>query len=395
MLDRVAVCPSCQTKLVIPPGCSDCHVRCGQCRCRFRLPKIVPVTDDRIASWLWDEQPGEDYAESADGDEAGYQSAEESLEEQLDRAVRETPSSGDTMVVPAISQHEGDVGMRIVKFSSREAVLEFPARRLEDPRFRCAMPRQCLRCGQRNHLRAHVIIFTPELRDSFSIEEEHQAGGMVLSNTEVRGLTGEQILSRLPKVPNIPPPGNLPMPYWVCDMCTAVGMIGGQINVNPETRKGTCRLRIRSLRAAEQFMVAAGAGESEDHDAIKAKLDAQEENPWDDLPETVQHRVKQWYKPHDSERFVAYVADRDRARTEDGMAGILITTDRLIYHQAYRHDESSIHEAAELTLAMAGPKGDLSLRTPGWQVKRMRVDRDGVKTLRRGLFKSSAKAHWK
>jgi hypothetical protein len=218
---------------------------------------------------------------------------------------------------------------------------------------------------------------------------------MVLSNAEVRGLTGEQILARLPKVPNVPPPGDQPMPYWVCDMCTAVGLVSGQINVNPETRKGICRLRIRSLRAAEQFMAAAGAGDTEDHDTIKAKLDAQEENPWDDLPETVQHRIKQWYKPHSKERFVAYVADRDRARTEDGMAGILLTTDRMIYHQAYRHEEIPIQESAELALSMAGPKGDLSIRTPQWKVKRMRLDRDGVKTLRRGLFKSSAKAHWK
>jgi hypothetical protein len=351
------------------------------------------VTDDRIASWLWDERE-EDLEQESPATE-GYSSAEETLDEELERAVRGSLSAGDTMIAAAISPDEDNAGLRLVKLSSREALLEFPASRLDDVRFRCAMPRQCLRCGQRNHLRAHVIIFTPELRDSFSLEEEHAAGAMVLSNAEVRGLTGEQILARLPKVPNVPPPGDLPMPYWVCDMCTAVGLVGGQINVNPETRQGICRLRIRSLRAAEQFMAAAGAGETSDHDAIQAKLDAQEENPWDDLPETVQHRIHQWYKARDGERFVAYVPDRDRARTEDGMAGILLTTDRMIYHQSYRHDETPIHEPAEFALSMAGPKGDLSVRTPGWRVKRMRLDRDGIKTLRRGLFKSCAKAHWK
>jgi hypothetical protein len=299
------------------------------------------------------------------------------------------------MIAPAISQDEHDAGLRLVKFSSREALLEFPAGRLEDPHFRCAMPRMCLRCGQRNHLRAHVIIFTPELRDSFSLEEEHAAGGLVLSDKEVRGLTSEQILARLPKVPNVPPPGDLPMPYWVCDMCTAVGLVSGQINVNPETHKGICQLRIHSLRAAEQFMAAAGAGETPDHDALQHKLDAQDENPWDDLPETIQHRIKQWYQPRQEERFVAYVPDRDRSRTEDGMAGILLTTDRMIYHQSYRHDEMSIHQPAELVLSMAGPKGDLRVRTPEWEVKRMRLDRDGIKILRRGLFKASANAHWK
>jgi len=334
------------------------------------------------------------FTETESGHLADPDDRELSIDEELEKAVQASVSSGDTMIAAAVSTAtEGDK-LRLVKLSGREALFEFATSRLEDPNFRCAMPRQCLRCGTRSHLRAHVIVYAPEMVDSLSLEQEHLAGAMTLSDKEVRGLTGEQVLSRLPKVPNVPSPGDLPMPYWVCDMCTGAGLLFGQINVNRETKKGYCRLRIHSLRVAEEFMVAAGAGGTPSHEALKEKLDAQRQYPWDNLSETVQHRLKQWYKPTGDERFVAYVPDRDRARTEDGMAGILLSTHRMIYHQAYRHEECEIDQSIELALAMAGPKGDLTIKTPHWNVKRMRLDRDGTKTLRRGLYLCRAKANW-
>ncbi len=393
---RHAVCPKCKSILAVPPGCCDCHVRCGQCRSRFRLPRRIRTTEDAIASWLMEEEGHPSHTPEGDAVLEGIDRPSE--QEEFDEAIRQSPAAvqGDTRIAPAISTVEDSTHqVRLVRLTNHSALFEFPASRLEDPRFRCAMPRECLSCNTRSHLKAHVIIYTPELRDSLSLEEEYQAGGMVLSDAEVRGLTGEQVLARLPRVPNVPYPGSLPMPYWICDMCSGQNAVRAQINVNSETGQGWCQLQIRNLTASEAFIVAAGGSGTPGHESLKRKLEAREEQPWVNLPEAVRHRIEQWFKPQRGEQFFGYSPDRDRSRTEDGVSGLVVTSERLIYHTNYRHEECDVHEAFKLTLSMSGPRGELGIRAPHWEVKRIRLDRDGVKRLRRSLYLARSHAVWR
>ena len=369
------MCPRCKSVLAIPPGCGDCFARCGQCRFKFRLPQQTAVTDEAIAGWL--SEP----AEIDESVKAGVERAEPS-------AVSEE-SSGQTVVLPAIT---GEI--RLVKVDRRGALFEFPASRLLEKPFRCTMPRRCLRCGTRVHLHAHVIIFAHQLTDSVSLEAEHSAGSLRLSEKEVRDLSCEDVIARLPRVPNVPAPGDLPMPYWLCDMCSSAGVISGQIQVSSTTGKGKCRLLIRNLRGAEEFLMAAGGRDTDSCAELKKWIDATEENPWDTVPLVIQHRLEQWFKPDRGEHFVTYVPDRDYMRTEDGMAGLVISDRRLIYHRQTRHREAGVTEPLELQLATGGGKGSLRIKTAEWEVKHIALDRDGIDRLRRGLVQAKFQAVW-
>jgi len=284
--------------------------------------------------------------------------------------------------------------LRLLKFGDSGALLEFPAERLKESCFRCAIPRRCLRCGARSHLLAHLIVYAPQLVDNMSLEAEHAAGQLVLREDEIRDMSSDQMLDRLPLVPNVPPPGNLPMPYWVCDMCSGAGLISGQIQVNSSTGKGWCRLRIRNLRRAEEFMEAAGAKDTKGYDVLHSHLEASEENPWEQLPSVIQHRLEQWFKPAGGEQFMAYVPDRDRVRTEDGMSGLLISNHRLIYHSRLRHSESTIDKPLKLATSSNAGKIVLRLDTQAWQIKHLVLDRDGLNLLRRSLTIGSFKSVW-
>ena len=261
-------------------------------------------------------------------------------------------------------------------------------------KFRCAMPRRCVRCGARAHLDAHVIIYAPRLSDSFSLEAEHATGRLAVSGHNLHDLPSEQLLSRLPEVPNVPAPGNLPMPYWLCDMCTGAGMISGQIQVNSATGKGACRLLIHNPRRAEEFLIAVGGKSTHDHTELSQRITATAENPWDSLPEVVQHRLAGWYKPEQNEDFVAYIPDRDHSRTEDGMAGIVVSNCRLIYHTQLRHREAKLGEQLKLQLAMSASRGRLRIRSPHWEIKHFTVDREGTAQLRRALTTARFNAVW-
>ncbi len=385
-------CPHCGVKLAVKDEKRRPFVRCGRCKTKFPMeppePEAEPEMENLVADWLSD---GEDDA----GDLPDETSLTAAIEGGgADGAEDDEPPSARTLHGAVAEPDAAGGRLRIVQVDSHGVLLEFPAARLKDSQFRSAFPRQCVSCDSRSHLRAHVVIFASELTDSVSLEDEHSAGPLMLSNEEVRGLSNQEVLSRLSKVPNVPPPADVPMPYWVCDMCSGSGAVSGQIKVNPDTGKGSCRMRIRHPRRALAFAEAAGGDRTEGLHKLTELLEKTRENPWDALPEVVQHRVEQWYIPEPGERFLAYVPDRDHARTEDGMAGVVVSDKRLIYHTHRRHRELAAGEPLELEHSTGGGKGNVSITTENWSIKHMTVDRDGILRFRRALSLGPFKPVW-
>lgn len=385
MRTRQVICPSCKVALQVPSVYTDAVVRCSKCKGKFRLPKAAGVTEDTITSWLTD-GAGKRKFDDDDLDAPARSDVAPTIDDAIGEALAASAAASATSGTAE--------SVRLVKFGDAGALLEFQASRLKEVDFRCAMPRRCLRCGTPAHLLAHVIIYSGALVDNVSLEAEHAAGELRLAEDQVRDLSPQQMLDRLPLVPNVPAPANLPMPYWVCDMCSGAGLISGQIQVNSETGSGWCRLRIRNLRRALEFMEAASAKETKGYKELAEHLESVKENPWEQLPSVIQHRVEQWYKPASGEHYVAYVPDRDRTRTEDGMSGLLISNKRLIFHTRLRHSETSSDKPLKLQMGNEGGKLVVKLETPTWDIKHFVLDRDGASLLRRSLMTGGFKPVW-
>ncbi|MCJ7543254.1 MAG: zinc-ribbon domain-containing protein [Phycisphaerae bacterium] len=373
MRARQILCPACGTVLDVPPGKADCFVRCGNCRHRFRLPKRIAVTDDAITDWLVEGRTPEEDKHAA---------------ERRLRPQEEAASSAGTAVLPAISD-----AIRLVKSDAAGALFEFPAARLSDPAFRCAMPRRCVRCGAPSHLVAHVIVYATHLMDGSFASSQAAWGDLVLRGEGVGEMPNAELLERLPVVPNVPAPADKPMPFWLCDMCTVGDLISGQIRSGGES-VGLCRLWIGSLRRAEEFLVAAGGRDSPGHAELRHRIASLVDDPWAALPLAVQNRIHQWYRPQPGEHFVAYIADRERARSEEGLAGIVVTDRRVIYHTSVRHKEAGQSEKFELTETVESGRAWLDVRCSSWDVKHVAVDRDGLGRLRSALTRGRFAAVW-
>lgn len=407
MKARHVQCPVCAAILKVPPSLADCFVRCGTCTHRFRLPRQISVTDEAIAEWLWQATP----TKPVSGERAGERSGERSGDQAGDQADGRTgegtgegagkgvparprpdddaPASGNTAVLPALSG-----GIRLLRVNSKGATIEFPASRLKDPDFRCAMPRRCMRCGKRTNIEAHVVVFAPLMEDSFRYEMEKMGGGRDLPGPGSLWMAGRDILDALPHVPHVPPPADLPMPYWLCDLCTGEGQVAGQISVNAATGQGLCRLRVRNLRRAEEFLIAAGGGDIAEDPRFQQYIATHQDQPWDVLPGIVQQRLSDWYKPVKKERFVCYIADRDLPRADDGFAGVVVTNHRLVYHRDERCDEARVGERIRLQTTGSTGRVQLRIKTPNWDVRRIMVDREAVDCLRKALTAARFKAVW-
>jgi len=385
MNSLIVICPHCGAKLSVPQEHLKANVRCGRCKEKFPVEVKPPnPVEDVVASWLTDDE--DDGGGNGSANEDVTANAGISGEDMLSETSQEESST------PAAVGEKSDA--RIVKVDGQGTLIEFAPNLLLKPEFRSSFPRQCVRCDARVHLRAHVVIYAPQLRDSVSVEDEHNAGTLALSNEEVQGLTDQQVLDRLPAVPNVPVPADLPMPYWLCDMCSGSGQVSGQILVNPDTGSGFCRLLIRNPRRALGFIDSALGKGIEGYDLVMERVEKMVENPWNNLAEVVQHRIEQWFQAKKDEHFLAYVPDRDYARTEDGMGGVIVTNQRLISHCSRRHREGTIKDAFELTHSLGAGKGHVSIKTAEWTIPRMTVDRDGIARMRRGLSLGKFMAVW-
>jgi hypothetical protein len=90
---------------------------------------------------------------------------------------------------------------------------------------------------------------------------------------------------------------------------------------------------------------------------------------WDALSETCRQRLAVWCKFAPGERFRDYLPDADVARHDVGLAGVVITDDRLIYHKYRLFGEVRLDSDATLVVrrddriaVLAIEKGDKRVR---------------------------------
>ncbi len=365
-------CPSCGGVLSLPCDIGDRAVRCGLCRKTFSLPMDAPIPEDTIFGWLHNPNEGLD-----------------------ERASTLTPLSEEARSSSSRTSGTAKGRMRLVSLERQGAMFEFPAEYLSQTRFRCAIPRVCIHCLGRAHLSAHLIIFAPQLRDSISLEAEHQAGKLTIPQEQLGEVIGEEMLSRLPEVPSVPAPANLPMPYWVCDLCSGTGAISGQIQVDQESGHGHCRLYIRNLQIAASFLAAVAGTHHHDFVRFVEFAKRAKEDRWDALPTVVRHRLEQWFRPSGKEQFVAYVPDRNRMRTEDGMAGLVISTRRLIYRRPPVHQELSVGTSVTFQMRSSKGKETATILAEGFKTRPITLDREGEVRLRKAVSEAQFKATWR
>ena len=402
-------CPDCTVILEIPESYTGNKVRCSVCKAGFRLPII---SDAEILDWIGprDKEDTAHAEQASDTSIAQADSTAETPPVQHKQSVATAVRSGVASAGSARPNHDnthiadhlhsdkqlpaGREGFSLVRIDNLGPLFQFPAEFLEDDAFRSAMPHRCLRCGVKTHLKPHVVVFTHQMADSSAVESEHLPGSVQLSLTDLSVRPMRELLPEFPEVQNVPAPAHRPMPFWVCDMCSPSKMVFAQNEISRQTHQGHCHLQIQRVWRAEEFLLNAGGEGSPAHKAIQAVVAEHQETPWDTLAGVVQQRIRQWYRPGKGERFVAYMPDRRRARTEDGMAGAIATNRRLIYNSSMRHKESDKGEPLELDFAMAGGQLKLHIKAPNWEIKNLIVDKPGLNRLRRALTQEKFTATW-
>ena len=373
-------CPSCRANLRLPESSIGKKGRCLSCGTVFAIePSQVTRHDpveDTVVNWL------DDDAEAA-ATQARKAAPAAASAVAAARLAPAAPAAGGPALRSVPPSHHAfhlakHFDVHLDHVDSMGAFFKFKPQLLYDERFRSIFPQQCVLCGFELNLSVHMVVWSSKL----------QGGGKtnpLLMKRWVRTLaqldnaSGRELLDQLAPLENLPDPYRLPMPYYVCDSCSPLGAVVA--TVHPTSDGDMCVLGISSLPQAEAFVVAACGGESEEAKRIHERR-REQGDAWRLLPLTVRIRIAQWYKQQEGEHFLTYVPDADFSKAEAGMAGVVVSDRRLIYHKGAQTVEMPVRDPITLQFKPdgknmrlhinGGPARQAVLLTPEANVQHLR-----------------------
>ena len=357
-------CPGCEAVLKVPAEAIGKKGRCSACRTAF--PILPPVDtseaaaarsttpDDTILGWL------------ADGITA--------------------KGPGDTQAGTPRRSFAVDLD----HVDAMGAFFRFHTNLLYDEDFRVSLPQQCIICSAKQDLSIHLIVWSNKLagRGRTGAAEVHSL--LVKKLDELADVKGRDLLAKLPMVENVPEPYCLPFPYYVCKNCSAIGAVVTDVHVSPDGRGEECELGISSLSLAERFSARVCGPTASAVSEIRRARKERKGDPWRRLPLSIRVRIQRWYQPAEGEKFVAYFPDADYTQSEAGLAGVVLTDQRLVYHKSVALTEMPLTERITVSARPKGQHVQVEILSASGDVARLTAQQSVAEELQRLLGRQSA-----
>lgn len=327
-------CPSCGATLQVSSESIGRSGRCPGCGGVFCLGG-QSVLEDNVMSWLNEDEPA----------------AAPPLDHPAPRQPARPEDPPPAANLPIRLGHMDDMGVFLL----------FEPSLLYQEEFRAAFPQRCIICNSHEHLLVHRVVWSNKLpaRGKFGMRESYSPA--VHSLSRLGRPTGRQLLAKLEKVESMPQPFCLPFPYYVCRGCSAVGAV--VTDVRNTGGHEECELGIFSLRVAQDLVRIWCGEDCPAYGQIHQALRESRGDTWRALPMAVRTRIRQWYRPLEGEHFLGYVADGDFAKTEAGLAGLVLTDQRVVCRKYASLVELPLSE--QLTVRLHTKDGQLQLNISG------------------------------
>ncbi len=243
--------------------------------------------------------------------------------------------------------------------------------------FRTAMPIVCAFCGdaERKHLISKPMAFTDRAMDknrtAREIEHDYEHGVRDRSPGDLLHVTG--------RMTGMLKPFDSPVLYYACPRhrqqaleCATVDRGDGGV---------TCEVLVPDRPTALAWLARVNGVCGREYALLERDVSAMTNEAWDALPETCRQRLAVWCKFNPGERFRDYLPDADLARHDVGLAGVVITDDRLIYHKYRLFGEVPLDTDATLVVRRDDRIAVLALETDDKRVRIAKIHARDVSQL--------------
>jgi len=87
-------------------------------------------------------------------------------------------------------------------------------------------------------------------------------------------------------------------------------------------------------------------------------------DPWHDLAADVRQRISHWFEPRPGEQFVRFFRDAEFSPLETGVAGVVVTSSRLVFRKYAAHRDSLLTEPCRVEIRAKGSNASVQIIEP-------------------------------
>ncbi|MHC4994557.1 MAG: hypothetical protein ACYTGQ_05825 [Planctomycetota bacterium] len=228
--------------------------------------------------------------------------------------------------------------------------LGFDAHLLDFEVFCASLPMCCVQCenDDQDALVAHPIVWTDKAFQRVNAAELTNAHKMHLENRPTRF----DVVKGMPPFEDFPVPFNKPIPYYTCEGCsTKVNILTKVIQDDKHTY---CDVLIPSVRYAIKWLANVNGICDPEYLRLEAEDEKFEEDQWLGLEPEIRQRLGVWFKFGPNEHFRGYYCDSDFPKRDQGLGGIILTNERLVWCKYHNHGELSLSKEGEIVAIERG-----------------------------------------
>lgn len=426
-------CPGCGVALRVPAIAAGLAARCPSCRTIFRVPRQNELVEETIATWI-----------EQDVDQLITEHQEQILEAQkaLESVPVRTPGerkeslrhkrwkpklkpappepasaprppevapevnasepalvpepepdpepSAVSVAAPAELPRISDAAfpppatdgaaprLHIVHCSADGVLFSFDAQWLNQLGFRASMPVRCAFSGvtDRNKLLARPLVFIDQsgavYRSPRELESRYEQHLSV-------GQTTRELAHNMPQLPGFLPPFNLPMPYYATPQCAKLSL---QCHTRTRDDGGlVCFVHVPDGHYALQWLANVNGICGADYERLEQEVLNLQGEAWRSLSQEVRARLAVWCAFRPRERFELYINDCDFGRSDAGLAGLVVTSERIIFHKFHHTGEASRRAPGTITVKPEVRGQALTLNTDDRHMRMIVASAEDVKRL--------------
>ena len=396
MNTHVVPCPACQTPLNVPPSASGRRARCPACGDRFIIPTRTDLMDDTVSGWI--EQDVEDVYEDrdrvADANQASRVMPALKEEPKEPEAQEPEPASGETIVGVPFDQQMAEQAKReasaprprprptvpqsrrstdgdddsskyprnlrtdpksphlvVLKCGSAGVRFAFDAKWLSHEGFRSSMPTRCAYSGaaDRTKLIARPMVFADRARGTKTTAAE------ISSNHDIQSLADagpRKLMQMMGTIEGMPNPFLYPMPYYI-----STRYANKTIHCMTRDRPSggiTAEVVIPDAICALEWLSRVNGVCGEEYEMLERDTSLLHGDKFQELSEVCRGRIQSWCKLRPHEVFQVYLNDADFGRLDEGLAGVIVTDQRVVYCKYHHRGQVRLDEEGAKIVAKPG-----------------------------------------
>ncbi len=425
MNTHVVPCPACQTPLNVPPSAVGKRARCPACGDRFIIPARTDLLDDTLAGWIEhdvDEMIEDRNRQDDQNQESQVRHAipqpvqaedEPDASAELDETILGIPVVQEP--APAVverpaprpkpkaapkpdddSKRDYPKNLRtnpksphlvVLKCGSSGVRFAFDAKWLADEGFRASMPMRCIYSGNadRSKLIARPMVFADRSRARKVDVAE------LCRHLDVRSLgdsSPRELMKMMSAIESMPSPFMYAAPYYISNRyahkmmhCMTRDRVSGGI---------TAEVIIPDAICALDWLARVNGVCGKEYEMLERDTSMLHGDTFRELSELCRTKIQSWCKLRPREVFQLYLNDADFGRRDEGLAGVIVTDQRIIYCKYHHRGQARLdNEEAVIQAKVDGRFAKLTLQVGDERARMVKLHEADIAKLQNALGKDA------